>query len=106
MSFIRLSERRNVDLPQPDGPMSAVTSFGRILHGDLLEHAARRRSRSPARRRRSWPGFRRGSGRCGGGRAAVCGRGGAVIVDITASTIANEAGPNISCGVKLTSGTR
>ena len=30
MSFIRLSERRNVDLPQPDGPMSAVTWFGCI----------------------------------------------------------------------------
>ncbi len=26
-SFIRLSERRKVDLPQPDGPMSAVTCF-------------------------------------------------------------------------------
>ena len=24
---MRLSERRNVDLPQPDGPMSAVTVF-------------------------------------------------------------------------------
>ena len=31
MSFIRLSERRNVDLPQPDGPMRAVTWFGCIL---------------------------------------------------------------------------
>ena len=30
MSFIRLSERRNVDLPQPDGPMSAVTWLGSI----------------------------------------------------------------------------
>ena len=30
MSFIRLRVRRKVDLPQPDGPMSAVTSFGRI----------------------------------------------------------------------------
>ena len=29
MSFMRLSERRNVDLPQPDGPMSAVTWFGK-----------------------------------------------------------------------------
>ena len=29
MSFMRLSDRRNVDLPQPEGPMNAVTSFGR-----------------------------------------------------------------------------
>jgi hypothetical protein len=28
MSFIRFSERRNVDLPQPEGPMKAVTWFG------------------------------------------------------------------------------
>src|SRR5437763_5152531 len=27
-SCMRLSDRRNVDLPQPDGPMSAVTCFG------------------------------------------------------------------------------
>ena len=27
MSFIRLRQRRNVDLPQPDGPMNAVTRF-------------------------------------------------------------------------------
>ena len=27
-SCIRLIERRNVDLPQPDGPISAVTDFG------------------------------------------------------------------------------
>ena len=26
-SFMRLRERRNVDLPQPDGPISAVTRF-------------------------------------------------------------------------------
>ena len=31
MSFIRFSERRNVDLPQPDGPMNAVTWFGNTL---------------------------------------------------------------------------
>ena len=30
MSFIRLSVRRNVLLPQPDGPMKAVTRFGRM----------------------------------------------------------------------------
>jgi hypothetical protein len=28
MSFIRFSVRRNVLLPQPDGPMKAVTTFG------------------------------------------------------------------------------
>ena len=27
-SFIRLRQRRKVDLPQPDGPMKAVTSCG------------------------------------------------------------------------------
>ena len=27
-SCIRLIERRNVDLPQPDGPISAVTDLG------------------------------------------------------------------------------
>ena len=27
MSFIRLRQRRKVDLPQPDGPMKAVTSL-------------------------------------------------------------------------------
>ena len=30
-SFIRLSVRRNVLLPHPDGPMKAVTSFARSL---------------------------------------------------------------------------
>ncbi len=30
-SCIRLIERRNVDLPQPDGPMSAVTDFGSMV---------------------------------------------------------------------------
>ena len=25
VSFIRLMQRRNVDLPQPDGPMKAIT---------------------------------------------------------------------------------
>ncbi len=30
MSFMRLSVRRNVLLPQPDGPMNAVTTFARI----------------------------------------------------------------------------
>ena len=27
VSFIRLMQRRNVDLPQPEGPISAVTWF-------------------------------------------------------------------------------
>ena len=27
MSFIRLSDRKNVDLPHPEGPMKAVTWF-------------------------------------------------------------------------------
>ena len=27
MSFIRFRQRRKVDLPQPDGPMNAVTDF-------------------------------------------------------------------------------
>jgi hypothetical protein len=31
MSFIRFSVRKNVLLPQPDGPMNAVTTFGCIL---------------------------------------------------------------------------
>ena len=30
-SCIRLMDRRNVDLPQPDGPISAVTDFGSIV---------------------------------------------------------------------------
>src|SRR4051812_26985280 len=30
-SCMRLSARRNVDLPQPDGPMSAVTVFGSMV---------------------------------------------------------------------------
>ena len=30
-SCMRLIERRNVDLPQPDGPISAVTVCGRIV---------------------------------------------------------------------------
>jgi hypothetical protein len=27
VSFIRLKQRSSVDLPQPDGPMKAMTSF-------------------------------------------------------------------------------
>ena len=30
-SFMRLRQRSSVDLPQPDGPMKAVTSFFLIL---------------------------------------------------------------------------
>jgi hypothetical protein len=30
-SCIRLSVRRNVDFPQPEGPMNAVTDFGSML---------------------------------------------------------------------------
>ena len=40
MSFMRLSERRNVDLPQPDGPMSAVTWLGWML--SVMLSSARR----------------------------------------------------------------
>ena len=29
VSFIRLTQRRNVDFPQPDGPIKAVTDFFR-----------------------------------------------------------------------------
>jgi len=36
-SFIRLRHRRNVDFPQPDGPMSAVTLFsGMSIDTDLM----------------------------------------------------------------------
>ncbi len=38
MSFIRLRQRRNVDLPQPDGPMNAVTVFSGI--GSVMSHSA------------------------------------------------------------------
>jgi hypothetical protein len=34
-SCIRFSDRRNVDLPQPDGPMSAVTLFGSMAMSTL-----------------------------------------------------------------------
>ena len=38
-SFIRFRQRRNVVLPQPDGPISAVISFFRI--GRLMSRTAR-----------------------------------------------------------------
>ena len=34
---MRLSVRRKVDLPQPDGPMKAVTLRGLDLEGDALD---------------------------------------------------------------------
>ena len=36
-SCIRLSVRRNVDLPQPDGPMNAVTERGSTVMRDVLD---------------------------------------------------------------------
>ena len=36
-SCMRLMQRTSVDLPQPDGPMIAVTSFGRELEVDALD---------------------------------------------------------------------
>ena len=41
-SFIRLKQRMNVDLPQPDGPMNAVTKFFVISSVDVLERERRR----------------------------------------------------------------
>ena len=34
---MRLSVRRNVDLPQPDGPMKAVTVRGSIVERDVFD---------------------------------------------------------------------
>jgi len=31
VSFMRLMQRRNVDLPQPDGPMNAITERSGML---------------------------------------------------------------------------
>ena len=42
---MRLIERRNVDLPQPDEPISAVTLFGSIVMLTSLHRQERRRSR-------------------------------------------------------------
>ena len=62
-SFRRLIERRNVDFPQPDGPISAVTARGgtaRLISNERLllpvperELLALRSCRSVERRRRS-----------------------------------------------------
>ena len=43
---MRLIERRNVDLPQPDGPMSAVTLRGAAVDGDARTAPASRRTRT------------------------------------------------------------
>ena len=39
-SLSRLTERRKVDLPHPDGPMIAVTAAARDVEVQLLEHLA------------------------------------------------------------------
>ena len=78
-SCIRLRIRRNVDLPQPDGPMSAVTCPAGISSVDALEHlvvaepgadVARDqlgacRSRSAAARGPRWSVERRSVSGCG-----------------------------------------
>ena len=40
-SFSRLIERRKVDLPQPDGPMIAVTALRSMAKFEVLERLAR-----------------------------------------------------------------
>ncbi len=40
-SCIRLIDRRKVDLPQPDGPISAVTVFGSTIEVDVLDRLER-----------------------------------------------------------------
>ena len=37
---MRLKQRSSVDLPQPDGPMMAVTRFAAESHVDVLERLA------------------------------------------------------------------
>ena len=37
VSFMRLRQRRKVDLPQPDGPISAVTSFSVDVETDVVQ---------------------------------------------------------------------
>ena len=49
-SFIRFRQRRNVVLPQPDGPMNAVTAFSCTSSVASLEARARRRSAPRGRR--------------------------------------------------------
>jgi hypothetical protein len=36
-SFMRFRQRRSVDLPQPEGPMKAVTIFSPDVHGDVVQ---------------------------------------------------------------------
>ena len=74
-SFIRLRQRSSVDLPQPDGPMSAVISFAVDLHRRrrarrACRRSGRRRPRARRRRRRSRGRRRRGARRPGPVRAA------------------------------------
>ena len=76
MSFIRLSERRNVDLPQPDGPMSAVTWFGMDLRLMSFEDAVRavveiQPATSILSGRRSSPDGVEGGGALSGGSARL-----------------------------------
>ena len=40
-SFIRLRQRRNVLLPQPDGPMIAVISLRADVEADAVDRAVR-----------------------------------------------------------------
>jgi hypothetical protein len=63
-SFMRLKQRRNVDLPQPDGPMNAVTRLVDV-HRDVVENvvlpvAEIQLARLDGGRRRCSGGRRRG----------------------------------------------
>ena len=61
-SFSRLIERRKVDLPQPDGPMSAVIARGRIASVDRRTAPASSRTRTRTCERRSRPRVSVGAG--------------------------------------------
>ena len=52
---MRLSSRRKVDLPQPDGPISAVTCPAGITQVDALEHEVVAEPRARVRAPRAWP---------------------------------------------------
>src|ERR1700745_2787416 len=60
-SCIRLRHRMNVDLPQPDGPMTAVTALGAMVTPipcktcALPNHALRSRTMIPSAMRLSYP---------------------------------------------------
>ena len=82
VSFIRLSERRNVLLPQPLGPMSARTSLRvdvdrDVLDGSLLAVA----NRQSARAHLHWGALPGGQCRCGdhGREFGVTGQGSRVV---------------------------